>query len=384
MDRYLGAKENPGKVASKSAGSVDMTTSSGRKISYYVDEIPPFVEAELDRLYQAIFSSLPKLKIFGAPNPVSTYAVTRQDAIVTLLLFQCSDRNVSVLNEFIVLDQAEINEFADFIFFKFPTVQTVSFSAIKSDFKKLNYPSQKFHNAEDIVANLPDTFKEYQSNLGKNLRSAINSYERKIKREYPSFEFQIVETGEVQEHQLWKIYNLHNARLDWKGKTSNLTAGEMAKINELVKARGLLGFATIDGEICGGLICWRAGNNFFMRIIAHNPDYDKFRLGKLCCAFTIRECIARGGKQFHFGWGRLEYKYRFLGKEIEFDRIEVYRSSMHLLRNSRMAAAVGLKGLISETRLWLLNAEQKKTRKERIAVGFVKLIRSIKRLLPSH
>lgn len=355
--------------------STGLAGSDEIEISHYDNEIPSFVGTELDRLYQNIYSSLAKFKLAGPMHSVSTYVVRKGSEIVTLLLFRLEKEEVQVLNEMIQLDRQEIEQFARFIFTKFRSVAVISLSSIQTDIRGIKFPYQQYHCAEDIVANLPASAQEYRESLGKKLRNTINYYTNKLERSHPSFRFKVGLMEEVEQQQLLDIFQLHRARMRSKNKVSNITDEEIAQIIELVRVCGLVGVATIDGQVCAGQICWRAGDNFFGRMIAHDPKFDQYRMGTLCRYLTICECIARGGRQYHFLWGRTDPKYKFLGIEQDFDRVVVYRSPAQLFLNGRMVLNVAFRGIIRETRLWLLNAEREDKLINRIAVRFVKLKR---------
>src|SRR5207245_3753907 len=124
------------------------------------------------------------------------------------------------------------------------------------------------------------------------------------------------------------------------------------------KMYGLVGVATVDGRVCAGVICSRSAANYFMHVIAHDPTYDEYRLGKLCCYLTICECINRGGKEFHFLWGRYEYKYRLLGVQRDLDHLTVYRSRAQFLLNGNLVLKNAYKGYGRQAKRWLLDPKR--------------------------
>jgi hypothetical protein len=67
-------------------------------------------------------------------------------------------------------------------------------------------------------------------------------------------------------------------------------------------------------------------------------QYDKFSIGTLCIFLCIRECIARGYKQFNFMSGNNEYKHLLGGVPRKLDQIVLYRSRPQLLLNPDIAA----------------------------------------------
>jgi hypothetical protein len=166
-----------------------------------------------------------------------------------------------------------------------------------------------------------------------------------------------------------------------KNKVSGINEGEVDRILALVKeCGGLVGIATIDGRVCGGLINYRVGTNYFMPVIAHDPEYNDYRLGTICCYLTICECITRGGKEFHFLWGREEYKSRFLGIQRDLDTLNVYRSSTQLILNSDIALRSAYKAYVRQVKLWLLDPKNRGSLISRIAIKSVRYLRNFRRI----
>src|SRR5690606_21685907 len=64
--------------------------------------------------------------------------------------------------------------------------------------------------------------------------------------------------------------------------------------------------------------------------------------------------IARGGRHFHFMWGRYAYKEALGGVLVELDHIAIYRSYWHLLRQARLAAVTAYGGYRRELKMWVL------------------------------
>jgi CelD/BcsL family acetyltransferase involved in cellulose biosynthesis len=74
------------------------------------------------------------------------------------------------------------------------------------------------------------------------------------------------------------------------------------------------------------------GGEVFMHVIAHDPAYDDLRLGLLCCALTIEDAIAKGCQQFHFLWGRYDYKTRLGGEREVLSQVLVFRDAWSLVQ----------------------------------------------------
>jgi hypothetical protein len=155
-------------------------------VSCYENEIPAFVEHELERLYENLYSSLEKFRIYGDIDNVSTYAVHKGCELITLFLFRLEKNKVKVLNELIQISEEDVCRFENYIFSRFKSVEVILFSTIRTDIQKLPYPYQRFNCSEDIVITLPETIKEYFARLGKSTRRSSKPHHT-FAQNFPSF-----------------------------------------------------------------------------------------------------------------------------------------------------------------------------------------------------
>jgi hypothetical protein len=121
----------------------------------------------------------------------------------------------------------------------------------------------------------------------------------------------------------------------------------------LLKEAGTIGTITIGGRIAAGVINTQVGDHYFMDIIGHDSAYDDYRLGTLCCYMTVCDCIERGGREFHFMWGRYDYKFRLQGKQRDLDQITIYRSFFGVLRNPSLVLKNALRRRMRLASLWI-------------------------------
>lgn len=349
-------------------------------ISCFENEVPPFVAAEMVRLYQNFYSSLEKFRIDGNAEKASTYVVRKAGTVINIFLFRRENRIVRVMNELIEINETEIDRFANYIFSMFKSVAIISFNVIQTDVKKLSFPYQRFNASEDAVITLPESPKEYLASLGSATRQNIKRYTSKLNRSFPSFTYQFFEKEGVTEQHIRDIVRMKLARMADKNKVSGINEGDVEQILAFVReCGGLVGIATINGSVCGGLISYRVGANYFMPIIAHDPAYNDYRLGILCCYASICECIRRGGKEFHLIWGREEYKYRFLGIQRDLDNLNVFRSSTQFVLNIYIALYGTYKAYVRYVKLWLLDPKNRRNLISRIAIKSMHYLKNFRR-----
>jgi hypothetical protein len=324
------------------------------------NEVPAFVETELERLYGNVFSSLPHFRATGGlPMDTNTYVARKNGEIIAMFLFRREKRQVRVLNEGMVLPEEEVRRFADTIFSRYKSVSVVSFHAVPVATWRLSYPHQRYTCTEDIVLTLPESAEAYLASLGKNTRRNIKRYMDKLKRSLPSFRIDFYEKEAAGSQQVHEIIEFNRARIGGKNKAFAIDDEERDMIGRLVKARGVVGVATIDGRTCGGCLGYLIGDNYFFRVISHDPKYNDYSIGFLCCYLLICECIARRCKQFNFMQDGYDYKLQLGAAARKLDHVAIYRSHLHLLLNAGPALKLAAQGYARKAKIGLQGAARK-------------------------
>ncbi|RJG00018.1 GNAT family N-acetyltransferase [Noviherbaspirillum saxi] len=348
-------------------------TGKNISIACYDNEVPPFVEAEMDSLYGNIFSSLVEFRVYGwVMGTTSTYVVHADGQIITLLLFKREQGMVRVLNETICVGSADMQRFADFIFKRYRDVQAISFKAIETDIGNVDFPYQRFNHLEDITLSLPSSAEAYLAGLGKNTRRNIKRYTDRLIRTFPSCRFEVFEGAGIREEHVRTLIEFNRERMADKNIVSVIDEEETRRIICLVRSCGLVGIVTIDGRIAAGALSYRAGSNYFLNVLAHAPCYDEYWLGFLCCYRTICECIARRGREFHFLWGRYEYKFALGAVQRDLDNVTVYRSWVQVVRHVNLAWHEARQGYARQAKVWLKYSNTGTSRRMLRLVGHIR------------
>ncbi len=295
-------------------------------IACHENEIPPFVEPELDRLYGARYASIIHFRVYGGLNNTHTYVCQVDGQPITIFLFRIEKQTVQVLNEGIRLASDDIQRFADYIFSRYGHINRVSFRAIEKDERCLNRPCQSVFFGSDMRLPVPASSAQYHRHLGKNTRQGINQSIRKLKKSFPSFDYHFGEREMVHEHDIRTILDFNRARRASRGEFFAEDEDEIRRIIEMARACGLVLILTIDGRMCGGTITYRFGDNFAFRATGYDLAYDRYRLGFVANFLTFVECIDRGANNIHLGWGRQDYKFALGGVERDLEDLLVFRS----------------------------------------------------------
>lgn len=321
-------------------------------VSIYPNEIPEFVERELERLYESVYCTIRRFRVYREAQGASTYVVRAADAIVCVFLFRLHGNVVQVINQQIAVSEAELRRFSQTIFSTYRSARVISFYALETRINKLPYPFQKTVTLEENVVTLPSTTEAYTAGLSANLVKRLMPAQRKLKREFPDSRYQVLTGQEVSEQVLREIIELADARMASKQQDSYIADADIDKILQLVHAYGAAAVLLVDGKIRAGNVFYRVGDRYFMHIIAHDPAYDKYMLGHIVQYQTICHCIGLRGRECYLMGGGRENKARFLAVTKHFESVDIYRSRIHQLLCWRRAA-------LHAARQWLRRIREK-------------------------
>lgn len=321
---------------SKKSVSVNETS-----VSCFLDEIPHFVERELTRRYEMLHSSFPFFKVFRTLENVNCYVVWRNRHPIEIILFKTEGRRIEVLNEMIDVEPSALKRFADYIFENFPSIDLISFNALRTSVDMLGFPCQKYNAKDTFVITLPAAPEDYTASIGKSTRASIRQQTNMVRKTFPSFSSEFFVNEEIREDDIRDIIRFSEQRIESKGAKFK---HDVERIIALTKICGFVTVFRIDGNICAGSINYRVGRGCFGEVIAYDQQYEKFGLGKLCTHATICESILRGANKFYLGGGLFGFKERMLGKRVDMDQLQIYRSYGKIWRNLDWAMLVFLNG----------------------------------------
>ncbi|WP_292932947.1 GNAT family N-acetyltransferase [Noviherbaspirillum sp.] len=365
--------------ADQARAALGMVTEHGITIQCHEGQVPPFAEAALLRLYGNLFSSLSHLRVYGRTSNISTYAVFDDGVLVTVWLFRREKNHVQVLNEGILLDDHEVSRFARHILATYPEVDVIAFHAVQAMIRRLPLPFERFNCLEDMVITLPRSTEDYLAGMGKATRSYIHRYLNKLKRDFPTFHFQVSEGRHIDPDHIRAIVEFNRSRMAGKGKVSINDDDATRRIIQLAMECGMVAVITIDGRVCAGTINYRAGENYFLEVLAHDPAYNDYRLGTLCCYLTACECIVKGGNEYHLLWGQDEYKARLRATQRNLDDLILYRSRLRMFGHPDTLLRNALARALRRARLWARRVRRNGNPGSRLAVA---LLRGVRSLLP--
>lgn len=340
--------------------SLPLTRHSGRdeyqlrlgqvQIDCYEDGIPDFAVQEMDRLYGHLYCSPRYFEAASAMASASLYVAKAYGNPIAILPYKKTNDAVTVISEYLTLDEMEIERFASHMFSRDASIKRVTFPKVHAQIKTLSFPWHALICSEDMVVQLPKTVKEYEAAIGKNTRRNIKRYSSALAKAFPSYRYELYLERDIREQDLRDIVALSCMRMKSKNIVPRFDETEIRWIVDFARTCGIVGVARIDGKVCAGAIGFRIGDNYFMHVIAHHPQYNDFSLGILCYYHTICEGIVRGGKRFHLLQGRYGYKHRLLAERRDIAHLDIYRNRRNALSRISHIVRKEAKG-----RLWLIN-----------------------------
>ena len=255
----------------------------------------------------------------------SAFVMRSGGAPVQVIVFSTDGSRANVLNSGNQLSKEDIGLFTSEVFARYPQVSAIAFPPSHAEIDKLPYPHQSGVMKEDIVVTLSDTVDAYRKRLGGETRRHLKRRLEQLAREYPSYAFKVLRGADVPHELIGEIVRLNGARMAAKSKTSDIDEDNERRMQALLTPFGAVGVVMIEGDVAAGGIGYRVGPNFFLRVIAHDPRYDRVSLGRVCIYLMICDAIENEAREFHFLWGQHPYKYNFLGEDRDLILANVYR-----------------------------------------------------------
>lgn len=283
-------------------------------------------DQELAFLGRSIFSSL-RYAWSGASKDGEFFVLRNVCAAHPLIFFRIYSYRVEILQLCSTFSSLDIHVVCQHIFNMFDQVKCIGFDCIESDREEIGLVVQRYNVSEDFVIDLCGSVERYTGMLGRQLQHDLKRYKKKLSTAFSDVRYACFSGQDVEESVFNEIIGLSASRMAAKEVASSHTLEKSRRLFDLVKKFGFLSVIYIDGKVGAGVICTRYGKQMFMHVVAHDTGFDRFRLGKLACYFSICAAIEAGALRYHLLSGWYDYKLRFLGKPVEFDRVEVYRSA---------------------------------------------------------
>jgi hypothetical protein len=349
------------------------------EVTFYENAIPDFVERELERLYESVYCTIARFGIYREADGASTYVARVGGAVVCVILFRLEAGVVRVINQQIRLLDDDLGAFADAVFAKYKAARRIAFYAIDTGIERFHLPFLRYQALEENILALPATREDYTASLNQNLYKRLQSGERKLKRDFPDHSFRILRGTEVTEDTLRQVVAMASARMASKQQDTYIREEDIAKILRLIHVYGYVGALTINGVIRGGNVFYGVGGRYFMHVIAHDPDYDKYMLGHMVQYLSACFCIDMKGRECCLMGGGRENKGRFRAYPKSLDNVDIYRSRLRFLLDARRVLSGTSRRFLYRAKENYLQLADTDTRNGRAAARLLGFVRGLKK-----
>ncbi len=308
----------------------------------YEAQVPAHAATQLEIMYGSLYASLPQLQLSGLAG-AGTYMAWQGAQPVAIFLYRCDGDALQVINEGMLIHADDAASFASRMFTQMPGLRSVHWHAIRMQGLPGDLPMSRFDCSEDIVLELPATQAAYMSALGKATRKSLR---QRLARARGLSHRVLSGPASADPDLIASIIGFNHARLSRKSRQSSLGASSANKLQMLMRARGLLGLAYIDGRLCGGTLACRIADDVYSLVNAHDPAYDRLGLGNLCRHLMILDAIRKGARRFHLLGGNYASKRACLARRITLQHVVIHRDRWQRLLDWR-----------TQLRWWLAHAE---------------------------
>lgn len=197
------------------------------------------------------------------------------------------------------------------------------------------------------VLELPASYAEYVSSLGKNMREQIKRYPRRLEKQFP-VEYELAQTEEQVQRALSDLFLLHGKRWRQRGQTGVLVLPRRQQFHRAVCSaflkRNWLRLWTLrcDGQAACVLLHYFHGGRYYFFIGGFEPELMRWSVGICLFARVFEHAIGEGAREFDFLRGEEEYKYRFGAVNRDYKTVSTFADTARgrmLRRRMQMEAS---------------------------------------------
>ncbi len=276
----------------------------------------------METLYGSLYASLPQLQLSGLAG-AGTYMALHEAEPTAVFLYRREGSTLRVINEGMCISVADAERFASRMFACFPSLRSVHWHAVRMEGTPGTYALSRFDCSEDIVLELPATEAAYEKALGKSTRKSLRQH---LARTHGLTHQVLSGPAAADAALIDRIIGFNHARLAQKARRSALDASSARQLQLLLRARGMVGLAHIDGRLCGGTLACRIADDVYSLVNAHDPEYDRLGLGNLCRHLMILAGIRAGARRFHLLGGNYASKRPCLAQRFTQQHVVLHRS----------------------------------------------------------
>lgn len=302
--------------------------------------MPPEAAAQMEVLYGSLYASLPQLQLPGPSGHssltgASTYIAGSGSTATAIFLYKHDGDTLRVINEGMRIRAADAERFAMRMFARMPALRCVHWHAIRMEGSPRQWPVSRFDCSEDIMLDLPTTEAAYLQALGKATRKSLRQRLTRTR----GLSHDVIGGDEAAAPALvTQIIAFNHARMANKARRSALDPDAVTKLQQLIRARGMVGGLYIDGKLCAGTLACRIADDVYSLVNAHDPCHDRIGLGNLCRHLMILHAIRIGARRFHLMGGNYASKRSCRAQRYSLQHVVLHRDRWQQWRDVPMLA----------------------------------------------
>jgi Acetyltransferase (GNAT) domain len=317
----------------------DANTDAGLSIEWYDSDPPSWVDAELSRIYQNIYSLIAYHRSFEPSFSPSVYVVRRDGTPVDILIFTRTARRIDVKCFQARIGARAVADFARAAFARFPSVRVINVLPIyvertDIDSARMPAPFQIGDLSEDYLLSLPDSEEAYLQTLGASTRKMLKRRLRLLRQDHPSLSFTVQANAQVDPGDIGKLVSFAKTRMQANGMPWRRAPNFDAGIERLAPLC-VLGTSKIDGALAAGQLAFVIGSSCCFELTSHDPKFADYSIGTVNIFLTVCECIKLGVTDIHFLIGDSGYKQSLGAIRRPLVGIAFYRNHMAVLTHPR-------------------------------------------------
>lgn len=309
--------------------------SAVSSITLYDNEIPKFAKATLERLYENVYCTLPRIAAYETVKGISTYVRRVGEQIVAIILFRDLGSKIAVVNQQISLTQSEILSFCNAIFEKYRKAETISFYALDTRLEDFAFPFQQTGALEENIIYFSKTKETYLASIRPAFLKKLKKSAELIKADHPTYKISYFARTQIKKAHVEDVLELAKKRMISKGKQNYTDSIDIVPLMATLRSYGHLVVATIDDKVCAGSISCKVGQRNFHQVAAHDPAYDRYELGNQIWLAAILHSFDLNGSECWLMGGKSEQKSKFRARQHILNTIIVYRSRFHVFLNCK-------------------------------------------------
>jgi len=286
--------------------------------------LPTEYESFLIEKYHSFLTTCRYIQVYYPAHDINYILVKTDNELSDLIVFGIFGHTAYCFNSLVSMDQKLIENFTKLIFDQFSKLKKIKIDASYTEYQLKK--SILIFKSDNQILKLPDTVDQYLTDLGQKKRKNAKARQRKLAADFKSIVFTVKFGKEIDGNVVDKIVQFNRCRMKSKGKISGINDEYENSIYKYCKHYGCVSTLELDGEMVAGSIGTLINKDIYMQVISFDENYQSYNVGEVCTNNMINYAIENKWTNFHFLWGRTEFKRRMMADSHDLYSYYVYRN----------------------------------------------------------